>query len=283
MDRIIYVNGEFLPEKQAKISIFDRGFLFSDGVYEVSSVINGKLVDNRAHLVRLRRSLTELAIKPPATDDEIVAIQTELISRNHLVEGIVYLQVTRGVSLRREFTYPADTAPSMVLFTQNSELINNPTAKRGLSIISQPDIRWHRRDIKTVGLLAACMARQTAVNQGADDAWFVEEGYVTEGSSSNAYIITLDGILVTRHLNNDILHGITRSAVLRLAEKENISVEERPFTLEEAYQAAEAFITSASTFVMPVVKIDEAVIGDGTPGKFSKQLRKLYIEFAQSF
>lgn len=281
MERIVYVNGEFVPEDQAKISIFDRGFLFADGVYEVSSVLNGKLVDNRAHLVRLRRSLSELAIKPPASDDEIVAIQNELITRNNLVEGIVYIQVTRGAPLKRDFAYPDNTVPGMVLFTQNAQLINNPAAKRGLSVISLPDIRWRRRDIKTVGLLAACMAKQAAIDMGADDAWFVENGYITEGSSNNAHIITRDGILVTRHLNNEILHGITRAAVLKLAEQENISVEERPFSLGEAHHAAEAFITSASTFVMPVIKIDEAIIGDGTPGQFSRRLRELYIEFAQ--
>ena len=282
MSRTVYVNGEYLPEEQAKVSVFDRGFLFADGIYEVSSVLDHKLVDNAAHLARMRRSLGELDMPSPATDEQIVAIQNELIARNDLEEGVVYLQITRGVA-DRDFAYPAaGVLPSLVMFTQARAVADNPTAERGISVISLPEIRWQRRDIKTVGLLAASMAKQAALNAGADDAWMVEDGLVTEGSSNNAYIVTTDGVLVTRQLGTEILHGITRAAVLRLSHEENVPVEERPFSLDEAYAATEAFITSASTFVMPVVKIDGRVIGNGEPGPVARKLRAVYIEAARS-
>lgn len=279
MSRTVFVNGEFLPEEEAKISVFDRGFLFADGVYEVSSVLEGKLVDNQGHMARLRRSLKELNMDSPASDEEILAIQRELIKRNDLNEGMVYLQVTRGAA-DRDFLYPEGAMPSMVLFTQAANVIESPKAKKGLSVVTQPDVRWGRRDIKTVALLAASMAKMAAKAEGADDAWLEEDGFITEGTSNNAYIVTQDGTIVTRQLSNDILHGITRKAVLRLAQEAQIKVEERPFTAEEASNAKEAFITSASSFVTPVVKFNGTVIGDGTPGPMAKRLRELYISEA---
>lgn len=281
MSRIVYVNGDYLPEEDGKVSIFDRGFLFADAVYEVSTVIDGKLVDNDAHLARLRRSLGELAIAPPAADAEIVAIQNELIRRNDLTEGVVYLQISRGAA-DRDFAYPKDATPTLVMFTQARSVIDSPKAETGIKVISLPDIRWRRRDIKTVGLLASAMAKQAAVEAGCDDAWFVEDGYVTEGGSNNAFIVTQDGTLVTRQLSNDILHGITRAAILRLADEDKVRLEERKFTLDEAFAAKEAFITSASTFLFPVVSIDGKVIGDGKPGPVAKQLRSHYIDAARA-
>lgn len=279
MSRIVYVNGEFVPEADAKVSVFDRGFIFADGVYEVSSVLRGKLIENTGHLVRLRRSLSELNMSSPATDEEIEAIQKELIERNNLDEGLVYLQVTRGAA-DRDFAFPKDVAPTLVMFTQAKNILANPIAEKGLSVITVEDIRWRRRDIKTVGLLAPCLAKMQAKAAGADDAWMVEDGFITEGSSNNAYIVTDDGTIVTRQVGHEILNGITRRAVLALAEKHSYKVEERLFSVEECYNAAEAFVTSATMFVQPVVKIDDRQIGDGRPGLVAQQLRELYIGMA---
>ncbi len=280
MSRIVYVNGEFLAEADAKISVFDRGFLFADGVYEVSSVLRGKLIDNAGHIVRLHRSLAELEMAAPASDAAILAAQEALIQQNNVEEGLVYLQVTRGVA-DRDFAYPAaDTPSTLVMFTQHKTLIDSPQAKQGIKIASIPDIRWKRRDIKTVGLLAPSMGKMQAKKAGADDAWMVEEGYVTEGTSNNAYIITQDNVLVTRHVGPEILNGITRRAVLRLAELTELRIEERSFTMEEAYAAKEAFVTSATTFVWPVIELDGQAVGDGQPGVFATKLRELYIEEA---
>jgi D-alanine transaminase len=279
MSRIVYVNGEYLAEEDAKISVFDRGFLFADAVYEVSAVLKGKLVDNDAHLKRLARSLGELKMTPPATGEEIEAIQMELIRRNSIDEGVIYLQATRGAA-DRDFAFPKNATPSLVMFTQKKSLSQNPAADVGISVITVPDIRWKRRDIKTVGLLPASMAKQAALDAGANDAWFVEDGFVNEGSSNNAFIVTHDGKIVTRHLGTEILHGITRKSVMELAKRENLEIEERPFTPEEAAEAREAFSTSASAFVMPVVKIDGHVLGNGAPGPVSEKMRKLYVEMA---
>ena len=281
MSRIVYVNGRFVPESEAHVSIFDRGFLFGDGVYEVSSVLDRGLVDNSAHLARLERSLGELGIALPATPDEIVRAQKELIARNDLDEGTIYLQITRGPA-DRDFAYPAEPKPTLVMFTQKKSIVDNPLAARGITVITVPDLRWRRRDIKTVGLLAASMAKQAALDAGADDAWMVEDGVVTEGSSNNAYIVTGDGVVVTRHLGSEILHGITRAAVLRLSREHQIAVEERAFTVDEAKSAAEAFITSASSFVIPVTGIDGETIGDGRPGAITTRLREIYIESARA-
>lgn len=277
MSRIVYVNGEYLPEEDAKISIFDRGFLFADGVYEVTSVLGGKLIDFAGHCKRLNRSMNELDMKAPCSDDELLAIHRELVARNGIDEGLIYLQVTRGAA-DRDFVYPADAAPSLVMFTQAKPgLASNPVADKGLSIISIPDERWGRRDIKTVQLLYPSMGKMMAKAVGADDAWLVQDDKVTEGTSNNAYIVK-DGAIITRQLSHDILAGITRAAVLRFAEEAQMQVEERAFSIEEAQQADEAFVTSASTFVMPVVSIDGADIGTGTPGPVAKRLREIYLE-----
>jgi len=279
MSRIVYVNGAYLPEEQAKISVFDRGFLFADGVYEVSSVLRGKLIDNRGHLARLHRSLSELDMAAPASDAEIEAIQNALIEKNEVDEGLVYLQVTRGAA-DRDFAYPEGVTPSLVMFTQRKNVIASPLASTGIAVISVDDIRWRRRDIKTVGLLAPCMAKMQAKAVGADDAWLVEDGYVTEGSSNNAFIVNAEGALVTRQLGNEILAGITRKAVLKLAQEQRLQIEQRPFSVEEARNAGEAFITSATTFVMPVISIDGTPIADGKPGKLTRRLRELYVQTA---
>lgn len=280
MGRIVYVNGEYLAEQAAKISVFDRGFLFADGVYEVSAVLRGRLVDNRHHLRRLRRSLRELDMASPADDHAIESIQNELIRRNQVEEGVVYIQVTRGAA-DRDFAYPKDSPPSLVLFTQEKQIIDLPAAETGISVLTTEDIRWGRRDIKTVALLAASMAKMMAMDSGADDAWLVDrEGNITEGSSCNAYIVTNDGTVITRHLSSDILHGITRRAVVQLAGEHGLQVVERPFTVAEAHQAQEAFVTAAGIFVLPVVRVDSHVLGNGRPGPVSARLRRLYIEMA---
>jgi len=279
MSRIVYVNGDFVPEADAKISVFDRGFLFADAVYEVSTILNGKLIDNKAHLVRLARSLGEIAMAAPCSDNDIVAAQHKLLELNGVTEGLLYLQVSRGAA-DREFYFPKDPQSSLVMFTQKKSLIDNPVAERGLTVISRPDIRWQRRDIKTVGLLAPCLAKQSAIEAGADDAWMVEDGLVTEGTSNNAYIVTKDKTIRTRHLGSEILSGITRVAVLKFARQAGYDVVEEPFSINEVLNAEEAFITSASTFVMPVVRIDEKPIGTGRPGPVAKDLRKIYIETA---
>lgn len=280
MSRTVYVNGEFLPEEDAKISIFDRGFLFADGVYEVSTILDGKLVDNASHLARLQRSLGELTIPLPCSMEELEAIQHELIKRNNIDAGSVYIQVTRGAE-DRNFLWSEGLEPSLILFTQTRGAKMDDVAEVGLNVVSQPDIRWQRRDIKTVALLPASLAKKKAIAAGANDAWLVEDGFITEGTSNNAHIITRDGKLITRALSNKILHGITRKAVLALADEAGLTVEERSFTPDEVKAAAEAFVTSATMFVAPVVSFDGAAIGDGKPGPFTKRLRELYIDFAK--
>ena len=275
--RTVYVDGAFVPEGEAKVSVFDRGFLFADGVYEVTSVLDGRLIDFAGHMARLRRSLGELDMPSPATDEELLAIHRELVTRNGVEEGMVYLQVTRGAA-DRDFAYPQGAEPTLVMFTQAKALVDNPKAEEGISVISIPDRRWGRRDIKTVQLLYPSMGKMAAKAAGADDAWMVEDGLVTEGTSNNAYIVTREGTIVTRQLGEEILHGITRAAVLRMAREAQMRVEERAFTLEEALDAAEAFVTSASTFVMPVVRIDGRAVGDGAPGPVARRLREIYVE-----
>lgn len=281
MTRIVYVNGRYVEEDRATISIFDRGLLFGDSVYEVTSVLDGKLIDNGSHMRRLDRSLTELSMPAPAGHGEIERIQRELIKRNALNEGIVYVQVTRGPA-DRSFNFPEQPVPSLILFTQQKRIRENPQAQTGLSVVTRPDIRWLRRDIKTTNLLAASWAKQQARDAGADDVWFVEGGRITEGSSNNAYIVTAGRTVVTRDLGNAMLAGVTRKAVLALAARAGLSIDERPFSPEEAYGAAEAFVTSASSFVLPVVRIDGRIVGAGRPGPVTRQLRDLYVEFALS-
>ncbi|MEO0425854.1 MAG: D-amino-acid transaminase [Pseudomonadota bacterium] len=281
MSRIVYVNGEFLPEEDAKISVFDRGFLMADGVYEVTSVLQGKLCDYEGHKIRLARSLSELKMESPVTDDELLDIHRELVTRNELHEGVVYLQITRGAA-DRDFAWPKDAKPGIVLFTQDKDLEEAKAAKTGIKVVSQPDLRWARRDIKTVQLLYPSFAKMAAKEQGADDAWMVaDDGFVTEGTSNNAYIVK-GGKIITRHLTNDILHGITRAAVLKLAREAQMQVEERPFTIAEAQEADEAFITAASTFVCPVVSVDGVALGSGEPGPVAQRLREIYISEARA-
>ena len=278
--RTVYVNGEYLPENEAKVSIFDRGFLMADGVYEVTSVLDGKLIDFDGHAKRLERSLNELNMPHPISMDDLLEVHRELVRLNDIEEGMIYLQITRGTPDDRDFVFPdPETTPcTIVLFTQNKPgLANSPAAKKGMKVISIEDQRWGRRDIKTVQLLYPSMGKMMAKAAGADDAWMVEDGAVTEGTSNNAYIVK-GNTIITRQLSNDILHGITRAAVLRFAKEAQMSVEERAFTIEEAQGADEAFITSASTFVMPVVEIDGAALGDGTPGPVAARLREIYLD-----
>jgi D-alanine transaminase len=277
--RTVYVNGEYLPENEAKISIFDRGFLMADGVYEVTSVLDGKLIDFDGHAVRLNRSLSELEMKNPISKEDLLEVHRALVRMNEIDEGLVYLQITRGSDGDRDFAFPAeDTEPTIVLFTQNKPgLADSPAAKKGAKVISIEDIRWGRRDIKTVQLLYPSMGKMMAKKAGCDDAWMVEDGFVTEGTSNNAYIVKGNRI-ITRALSHDILHGITRAAILRFAKEAQMEVEERNFTIEEAKQADEAFTTSASAFVMPVVEIDGVTLGDGTPGRVAPRLREIYLD-----
>ena len=269
-----------MPEGEAKVSIFDRGFLMADGVYEVTSVLDGKLIDFEGHAVRLERSLNELDMASPISMDDLLEVHRELVRLNDINEGMIYLQITRGAPEDRDFVFPdPDKVPStIVLFTQNKPgLADNPVAKKGIKVISIPDERWGRRDIKTVQLLYPSMGKMMAKAAGADDAWLVADGKVTEGTSNNAYIVK-GGKIITRELSNDILHGITRKAVLRFAREAQMEVEERSFSIEEAQGADEAFITSASTFVMPVVEIDGAKLRNGTPGPVAARLRGIYLE-----
>lgn len=276
--RQVYVNGDYLPETKARVSVFDRGFLFADGVYEVTLVLDSKLVDFAGHMRRLRRSLRELGMAFALTDEDLLEIHRELIRRNVIEEGLVYLQVTRGAA-DRDFLFPADQTPNtVVLFTQKKSLVDSPLAERGQHVVTVEDLRWRRCDIKTVQLLYPSMAKMEAKARGADDAWLVKDGYVTEGSSNNAYIVTPEGTVVTRDLSTDILHGITREAVLQCAEDLQLRIEERPFTVEEAENAAEAFSTSASGLVSPVVRINGREVGPGRPGPIAVRLRQIYVE-----
>ncbi|MBM1172431.1 D-amino-acid transaminase [Microvirga arabica] len=281
MSRIAYVNGEFLPLDEARISILDRGFLFADGIYEVSAVLDGKLVDNEAHLIRLARSVREIALLLPETLERIEEIQKELIARNDLVEGVVYLQVTRGAA-DRDFAFPKGVKPSLVMFTQVKNIVDSPAAQNGIAVKTLPDIRWARRDIKSVALLAQVLAKQAAAEAGCQEAWMVEDGLITEGGSSTAFIVTRDDVIVTRPNSNAILPGCTRKALIALAEERQIRIEERAFSVEEARAAKESFITSASSFLQSVVTIDGTPVGDGKPGPVAKRLREIYIDFART-
>ena len=278
MTRIVYINGSYVPEHQATVSIFDRGFLMADGVYEVTSVLDGKLIDYAGHMKRLDRSLDQLAIVNPLTSLQWLDLHRKLVQDNSITSGIVYLQVTRGNPGDRDFKFPSqDVVPTVVAFTQSKpDLADPPAAQVGWRVISIPDQRWARRDIKTVQLLYPSMGKMMAAHAGVDDAWFVEDGFVTEGTSNNAYIIVRDK-LITRQLGNEILHGITRSAVIQFASESGLQIDQRPFSIGEAQSADEAFVTSASAFVMPVVEIDRHAIGSGSPGPLTKKLRETYL------
>lgn len=280
--RIVYLNGEFLPFDQARLPIMERGFLFADGIYEVSAVLEGRPVDNAAHLARLDRSLGEIGIRNPFGLEEWERLQIELIRRNGLDEGLVYMQVTRGVA-ERDFAFPpAGTAPTVVMFTQAKTVAANPLAEKGARVITVEDLRWKRRDIKSVALLAQVLAKQQAVEAGVSEAWMAEDGAITEGASSTAFIVTRDRTLVTRPLSTALLPGITRASVLKLASEANLTIDERLIPVADAYEATEAFYTSASAFVMPVIEIDGRRIADGTPGPLTRRLRELYLALARA-
>lgn len=277
--RWVHVNGEVVAADSATISIFDRGFLFADGVYEVTSVLDGRLVDVQRHVDRLERSLSELRIPLPHPREEIIELHRELIARNALRDGVVYLQITRGAG-EREFTFPRSPRPSVIAFTQVKELRNPKFTADGVKVVTMPDIRWQRRDIKSVALLAQVLGKQDATEAGAFEGWMVEDGLVTEGTTSTAFIVDKQARLITRALSNAVLPGVTRLAVLDLVEEAGLGLEERAFTVEEAYGATEAFLTSASTFVAPVVEIDGRRIGQGRPGLIAMRLREMYLQRA---
>jgi D-alanine transaminase len=277
MERTIYVDGAFVSAENAKISIMDRGFLFADGVYEVTAVIDGVLIDNEPHLNRLARSLAELDIPNPLKLSGWTSIQAELISQNRLTEGLVYIQVTRGVS-ERDFLYPSDLNPTVVMFTQSKSIRQSKAALEGVAIVTVPDMRWKRRDIKSVALLGQVIAKQSARQACAGEAWMIEDGFITEGASSTAFIVKPGPTLVTRPLSNAILPGVTRAAVMRLAASGAAEIDERPFSVDEAIKADEAFFTSASSLVTPVVTIDGHSIGNGRPGILTQEMRRIYLE-----
>jgi D-alanine transaminase len=278
MSRIVYVNGSYLPEEQATISIFDRGFIFADGIYEVSAVINGKLIDVEAHMARLERSCSEIQLALPASRAEIISIHHELMTRNNLTSGGVYLQVTRGAA-DRSFTFPTDAKPSLVMFTQARAM--NRDVSKGYKLLSMPDLRWKRRDIKSVGLLAQVMAKQAAAEAGCDEALMIEDGVITEGGSSTAWIVK-GRTLISRPLSQAVLAGITRKAMLTYVAESGFAFEERAFTLEEALEADEVIITAATALVMPATEIDGQPIGGGQPGPVARRLRDIYFDLAEA-
>jgi D-alanine transaminase len=282
LDQFAYVNGSFVPLADAKVSVFDRGFLFADGIYEVSAVLDGKLIDNDSHLARLERSVGEIELALPDTLPRIIELQKELIARNGLINGVIYMQVTRGAVIPRDFLFPKDAKPTFVMFTSEKDIVNAASAKTGIGVKTGPDIRWARRDIKSVALLAQVLAKQAAAEAGCQEAWMIEDGKVTEGGSSSAFILTQDDVLVTRQNSSAILPGCTRKAVMKLAEERQLRVEERAFSVSEALAAKEAFITSASLFVQAVVTIDGQTVANGKPGPMTNRLREIYVEFARA-
>ena len=284
MSRIAYVNGRYVPMRDAMVHVEDRGYQFADGVYEVCEVRGGRLIDERRHLERLKRSLGELRIRLPMSLAALGVVLREVVAKNRISYGTVYLQITRGVA-KRDHAFPApDTAPSLVVTARTlNRARNEALAEKGIAVISVPENRWARVDIKTIGLLPNVLARQAAIEQGAREAWFIDkDGAVTEGASANAWIVTPAGVLVTRHADHAILRGITRTVVFEAIKAQGLAVEERPFTLKEAYAAREAFVTSASQIVLPVVNIDGRVIGDGQPGSVAKALRREFHRYAET-
>ncbi|QEN90824.1 D-amino-acid transaminase [Labrys sp. KNU-23] len=283
MSRVAYVNGVYVPLRDACVHVEDRGFQFADGVYEVCEVFGGRLVDETRHMARLKRSLSELGIGMPAGEGALKVILRETVRRNRVRDGLVYLQVTRGAA-RRDFVFPAaDTPPTLVVTARSVDRSKAEAgAANGISVISLPDNRWERVDIKSTGLLPNALARQRAKERGAKEAWFVDkDGYVTEGAASNAWIITRENTLLTRPAESGILRGVTRTTLLDLARRDNLLVSERPFTLTEAKAAKEAFVTAATALIMPVVRIDDTVIGDGRPGALTARLRTRFHEVAE--
>jgi D-alanine transaminase len=283
LSRIAYVNGRYLPARTATVHIEDRGYQFSDGVYEVCEVRGGAIVDERRHMARLERSLAELRIRMPMSVKALGVVMRECVRCNRVREGIIYLQITRGVARRDHAFPPAGTAPSVVVTARTLDFVGNErTAAEGIAVVTVPDNRWERVDIKSISLLPNVLAKQAARDQGAKEAWFVDhDGHVTEGSSSNAWIVTKSGKVVTRQVDNGILRGITRTVLMDAIKAQGLELEERPFTAEEAYGAREAFVTSASQIVMPVVRIDDRPVGNGAPGLVATTLRAEFHRFAE--
>jgi len=277
--REVYVEGRFVSEDEAKISVFDRGLLFGDSIYEVTAVIGGRLIDNDLHLARLERSLGELEIPMPLAPEAIVEVQTQLIARNRLQEGVIYLQISRGIA-DRNFGYAGDIKPTFFAFSQAKDLRNAVAVRDGIRVAIVDDQRWARRDIKTTMLLAQVQAKHVAAQRGCKEAWLVEDGFVTEGASSTAYIVTADNRIVTRANSRAILPGCTRRAVIKVADQLNLVVDQSHFTVEEARNAREAFLTSASSLVTPVIEIAGHAIGDGKPGPVTRLLQKTYLDLA---
>ncbi len=278
--RSIFLNGDYVSEDEAQISIFDRSVQFADSIYEVLSVIDGKIVDFAGHINRLSRSLAELNIVNTPSDSEWLAIFRKLIALNNLSEGIIYLQITRGVA-ERDFQYSDALTPTLIAYTQEKQLIDNPKLADGLSVMLAQDLRWGRCDIKTTQLLYASMIKSEAKAKGYDDAWLMRDNLITEGTSNNAAIITQDDILVTHKLSPAILAGTTRNIILDIANDSSLKIEERAFTLEEAIAAKEAFISAASLFIMPVTRVDDKIIGSGEVGAHTLSLRQKYIDWAR--
>lgn len=281
MTNIAYVNGAYEKIENAKVSIMDRGLLFADGVYEVAGVFDGVIIDNESHIMRLQRSLNEIKLTLPIELDELLIVQKKLIEINKLKEGTLYFHVTRGISQTRDFEFPEDQSPSLIMFVHHKQIMDLPIDKLNAKVMTLPDLRWKRRDIKSIALLPQVLAKQVAHENNCNEVWMYEDGYITEGGSSNAFIIK-DNKLISRKNNEKILSGTTRQAVLKLLELEGLSFDERPFTIEEAYDADEAFYTSASVFVMPVISIDDRLVRDGKPGNLTLKLRNLYENFAKS-
>ena len=280
MSRIAYVNGQYVPHREASVHIEDRGYQFADGVYEVVTIVGGRMIDEEGHLDRLWRSLTELRMDPPMKREPLKMVMREVIRQNGIKDGIIYLQVTRGVS-PRDHPFPEDTPPALVMTAKRLSMENaEKKAKEGVAVVTVPDIRWTRRDIKSVSLLPNVLAKQEAKDKGAYEAFQVdEEGMVTEGSSTNAWIVNQDGKIITRPTSNSILAGITRASLIRELEKKDIEIEFRSFSVGELHNAREVFLTSSTSYVLPVVKVDDRVIGNGHPGIISQKLRSIYEEF----
>ena len=278
MPRTVYINGRYCAPEDATVSIFDRGLLFADAIYEVAGVINGKLLDFASHMQRLDRSLVEMRMPAPLTHDEILAVMRELVKRDQVEEGLVYMQISRGSTGDRDFLPPEGMKPTVFMFAQHKSDVTRQEFQNGIKMISAPDIRWGRRDIKTVGLMGSVFAKWTAKEAGGAEVLMHQDGYVTEGGATSFYIIK-DNTIITRPLSNDILHGCTRKALLKILEDGDIGLDERLYTLDEAHSADEAFITGASTFVCPVVQIDDAVLGTGKPGPVTRRLQDIYMDF----
>ena len=282
MPRYAYVNGSYLPHKDALIHIEDRGYQFADGVYEVIACIHGSFADERGHLDRLERSLSEIGMDMPIRRESLSFIMHELVRRNRLKNANVYIQITRGVS-KRDFPFPSeDVKPSIILTARPFDFDDKAKLEKGIKVVCVPDIRWKRRDIKSIALLGQVLAKQQAVDKGAGEAWMIDDdGLITEGSSSNAWIITKDNKVITRKADGSILRGVTRTALEHILKEQNLSLEERAFSPEQAYEAIEAFTSSATALIAPVVEIDGHKIGDGKPGKLAIKLYEEYREYVR--